>query len=154
MPELGARSALLRVTDIPGVYMNRDGAQVNQDGVLLSIRETLGAERALRAQLDSIDETPAQYLRRVALDPRMPTPTRVQCAIAAAPYFDRRMPQALETTSRTTVRTETSSRTLAALNAMDADARRAALDVLEALGLLDTEDPAPASAPAPIAQRA
>lgn len=40
--------------------------------------------------------TPAQYMKAVALDPRVPLATRLEAAKAAAPYTDRKQPMALD----------------------------------------------------------
>jgi hypothetical protein len=132
----GAR-ALLRVTDIPGVFLNRDGVQVDEHGVLLSIGQAKAREAALRADLGTPVETPAEYLRRLAMDPRQPQDLRFRAAIAAAPYFDRKMPQAIEGGDGPPIRTESSSVLLSRLQALSPDDRRAALATLEALGVLE-----------------
>jgi hypothetical protein len=41
-------------------------------------------------------DSPAKYLKAVALDPRMSTAVRIDAAKAAAPYFDRKTPVSVD----------------------------------------------------------
>ena len=133
----GRGAAFLRATNIPGVFLNKDGSQVDEHGVLLSLREVLRAEEELTEELGEPNQTPAQFLRRVALDPRLPLPTRMQAAVASAPYFDRKMPIGLEGGDpNRPIKTDTTSTVLKGLEAMRPEDRKAALSVLEKLGLL------------------
>lgn len=127
----------IRATDLPGVYLNADGAQVNEAGVLMSLQAVKAAEADLIEELGEPPQSPAQFLKRVALDPRMPLTTRITTAIAAAPYFDRKMPLGLEggDPSRP-LRTEATSTLLTNLERLTAEERREALAVLERLGIL------------------
>jgi hypothetical protein len=119
------------------VFTNADGAKVDERGVLMSIRALQQAE--LVRDEDILNEpvtTPAQLLKRVALDPTLPLHVRMSAATAAAPYFDRKMPLALEGgDADKPIRTE-SSVLLKNLNALDGEERRAALTLLEKLGVL------------------
>jgi hypothetical protein len=123
---------------LPGVYLNGDGAQVDERGVLLSLKAVRDIETQLDVEvLGEPVTTPALLLKRVALDVRLPLEMRLRAAREAAPYFDRRMPTALEGGDPDKpVRVETQSVLLRNLGAMKPDERKAALDLLERLGAL------------------
>lgn len=128
----------LRPTELPGIYVNADGAQVDDSGVLVSLRRVKEVEAELIQELGEPPQTPAQYLKRVALDPRQPQHTRMQAAIAAAPYFDRKMPLGLEGGDpNKPFITETRSTLIKNLGALPIEERKAALVLLEKLGALD-----------------
>lgn len=125
-------------TEIPGIFLNRYGYKVNDKGFLLPLREVQALETRRTEDVLGEEKTssPAQYLRRVALDPTLQIHTRMAAAIAAAPYFDRKMPQALEGSSpNEPIKTEMSL-TIKSLNALQPTERKAALALLEKLGLL------------------
>lgn len=88
----------LRPSDIPGVWLNRFNIPCDEDGVSLSFKAVKARDRAHLVEVmeDAATDSPAQYLKAVAVDPRFPTAVRVDAAKAAAPYFDRKQPQALD----------------------------------------------------------
>jgi len=93
----GLEIPALRETSTPGVYLNRANVLVDRNGVALEFKEVLKRDRAALSEvLDHEVTTPAQFLKSVALDPRKPFGLRVDAAKSAAPYFDRRMPQAID----------------------------------------------------------
>lgn len=124
-------------TEIPGVYLNRHGYRVDERGLFIPLRrlqemEQTRAEEVIGEPITS----PAQYLKRVALDPTVPTHQRISAAISAAPYFDRRMPIALEGSNpNDPIKTEASV-TLKNLSALSPEDRKAALALFEKLGML------------------
>lgn len=137
-PSRSSPKTMLRPTELPDVFLNSDGAQVDRRGILLSLQ----AVKAIESQLDAevLGEpvtTPALLLKRVALDVRLPLETRLRAAREAAPYFDRKMPTALEGGDPDKpVRVESQSVLLKNLSAMSPDDRRAALALLERLGAM------------------
>lgn len=87
----------LRPTDTPGVYHNSYGLQVNASGVLLSFQEVKAKDSQRFTDVLGKDATtPAEVLAALALDPRVPMLTRIECAKAAAPYTNRKQPIALD----------------------------------------------------------
>lgn len=99
-PELPAQSedpTRLRPTDVEGVFLNSLGIPVNKAGVALSLGKLREAEDAHYSTLvgGAID-SPAKFLKAVALDPKTPKLTRIDAAKAAAPYYDRKMPMAID----------------------------------------------------------
>lgn len=79
----------LKPTDIPGVYRNKVGTLTGEDGVALSFK-TLRAkddERFAEALKGGEVAEPADLLKAVALDPRMPLHVRLDAANKAAPFF-------------------------------------------------------------------
>lgn len=126
----------LRRTEVPGVFRNQDGLQVDERGVLLSLRQVQQAEATLDEEIIGEPVTsPAQLLKRVALDPTLPMYMRLAAATSAAPYFDRKMPTALEGSDGPPIKTQ-SSVLIKNLNALAPADRKAALDLLEKLGVL------------------
>lgn len=125
-------------TEIPGVYVNADGKKVDEHGVLLSIRplQRMEADRDEEILGEPVT-TPAQLLKRIALDPTLSLYVRMDAAKAAAPYYDRKMPLSLEGggDSSPPIRTE-SSVVLKNLSALGPEERKAALALLEKLGVL------------------
>lgn len=90
----------LAATDRPGVYLNSSGAFVDSNGVLLSLSALSGAEEALDVMiLGKKVETPAELMKRIALDPRLPLTMRLDAAKGAAPYYDKKTPIATENTN-------------------------------------------------------
>jgi hypothetical protein len=137
----GSRT-LLRRTELPGVFLNGEGAQVDERGVLLSLSSVKTIERQL--DVDVLGEpvtSPAMLLKRVAMDPSLPLSMRVSAAVSAAPYFDRKMPLALEggAADRPLRLEETKSTLLRNLSALPPDERKAALTLLERLGAMGQE---------------
>lgn len=129
----------LRRTEIPGVYLNRDGAQVDGLGVLVSLRHVKEAEAKHHAEVDSapiVASSPADFLRRVAMDPTIPLSTRISCATASAPYFDRKMPLALEGGDPNRPIKSESSVAIRQLENLSKKERREALTLLERLGAI------------------
>jgi hypothetical protein len=134
----------LKRTELPGVYLNRDGAQVNEFGVLLSLRSV--KETEARRDEEILGEpvtSPAMLMKRIALDVSLPLQLRLSAAVSAAPYFDRKMPTAIEGgDADKPIRVETTSKLLQNLDALPPDERKAALAMLERIGALGGEDPA------------
>lgn len=129
----------LRTTELPGVYLNADGAQVDERGVLLSLSQVRSIEADLDAEvLGEPVTSPALLLKRVALDARLPLTMRLSAAKDAAPYFDRKMPLALEggSNERPLRVEQDQSRLLRGLAALSPDERKAALALLEKLGAM------------------
>lgn len=81
------------------VYINGKGQMVDPRGVALSYSRIKAAAAAEEAQIIGHEaSTPAEYLKSVALDRRLPTYVRLEAAKAAAPYTDRKQPIAVEGT--------------------------------------------------------
>lgn len=124
-------------TEIPGVYLNRHGYRVDAQGIFIPLRRLQEMDQTRAEEVIGEPVTsPAQYLKRVALDPTVPTHQRIAAAVSAAPYFDRKMPQALEGSNPNDPIKVTTSVTLKNLNALSPEERKAALALLEKLGLL------------------
>lgn len=86
----------LTPTSDPKVFVNEMGQRVDANGVLLRFmlneeEETYG-EKLIGGPVDS----PAKVLLRIALDPLLPLTLRADAAGKAAPYFDKKMPIAIE----------------------------------------------------------
>jgi hypothetical protein len=86
---LTPRRLTLKATDIPNVYRNKAGVLVDEDGVALSFsqlkkHDSARFEECLSGQQAS---QPADILKAVSLDPRMPLHVRLDAANKAAPYF-------------------------------------------------------------------
>lgn len=87
----------LRETDVPGVYLNSLNMRVNENGVALTFLQVKEADEArFERVIGSRVDTPAKLLKAVALDPTMNLAVRIDSAKSAAPYFDRKMPVALD----------------------------------------------------------
>lgn len=89
-----ARNALPRKTnliptDIPGVFRNKVGTLVDELNVALSFKALQAKDdsRFAEALRGGAVTQPADLLKAVALDPRMPLHTRLDAANKAAPYF-------------------------------------------------------------------
>ena len=81
------RSKLTR-TDVPGLYRNRAGIVVDEDGVALDFKNIKAKDddRAIEV-IGKRAETPADVLKIAAMDPRLPMHVRLDAANKAAPYF-------------------------------------------------------------------
>jgi hypothetical protein len=126
----------LRPTELPGIFLNKDGAKVTEDGVLVSIRRAKQVEAEVIVELGEPATTPAGFLKNIALNPTLPLHTRMQAAIAAAPYYDKKKPLGIEGSDGPPIQTEHQGTLIKALNSLPAEERRAALVVLEKLGAL------------------
>lgn len=87
--KLKRRTTALRATDIPGVFINKAGTHVDEHGVALSFKSLRQKDndRFQEALEGSALGQPADLLRAIALDPRMPLHVRMDAATKAAPYF-------------------------------------------------------------------
>jgi hypothetical protein len=87
----------LRPTDAFGVWRNSYGDLTDEGGVLLSFKalSTRHLENETRV-LGKAAETPAEVMKMVAMDRLMPLALRLDAAKAAAPYYDRKKPQAID----------------------------------------------------------
>ena len=83
------RKVKLTPTDIPGVFRNKVGTLVDEHNVALSFKalRTKDQERFSEALGGGEVTQPADLLKAVALDPRLPLHTRMDAANKAAPYF-------------------------------------------------------------------
>lgn len=72
---------------------------MDEYGVLLSFKELQkrDAQRFAEVVEDPSIQSPAELLRAIALDPRHPLLMRMEAAVKAAPYFDKKKPLAIET---------------------------------------------------------
>jgi len=87
----------LAPTDVPGVYLSRSNVRVNYQGVWVDFINLKTADRVYRgAVIDGDVDSPAKFLKSVALDPTQPLLLRIDAAKAAAPYFDRKTPIAVD----------------------------------------------------------
>jgi hypothetical protein len=79
----------LKSTDIPNVYQNRAGVLVDEDGVAMSFSQLKKHDTARFAEVleGQPVSQPADLLKAVSLDPRMPLHVRLDAANKAAPYF-------------------------------------------------------------------
>lgn len=95
-PSLGEALGLVP-TERPGVYRNRYGTLVDEHGILLGLAQMKIVEREdLSAVVGHEVKTPAEFLKAVALDPRVQLDTRIDAAKAAAPYTDRKQPTGVD----------------------------------------------------------
>lgn len=87
----------LTPTKDPEIFLNAAGSMVDRHGILLSLSRTARSEdeRAEEIIGERID-SPAKLLKFVALDPTQPMMLRLDAAKAAAPYFDKKTPVAIE----------------------------------------------------------
>jgi hypothetical protein len=81
------------------------------------------------------DVTPLKFLMSVMVDEKEYKDVRVDAAKAAAPYFHRKMPIAIEGGDGPPVKTS-SSMVIRKLDALTADERKAALALFEKLGVI------------------
>lgn len=93
----GPSGPALTPTEVPGVFRNAAGLLVNEFGFLLGLGASKKAEQQDMSEvLGHPVRTPAEFLKAISLDPRIPLPTRMEAAKAAAPYTDRKQPQGLD----------------------------------------------------------
>lgn len=82
---------------MPGVWLNKAGVAVDSRNVAIGFLELKRADQQrFEEVIGKAVETPAELLKAVCLDPRQPLRLRIQVATQAAPYFDRKKPQAIE----------------------------------------------------------
>lgn len=106
------------------------GAHVDSRGVLLSWSEVRSRERALDTEIiGEPADTPAKFLKRVALDNRIALATRLDAAQRAAPYFDAKMPLKFEGGA------VVGGLDIAALSNLPREKRVALLDLLKEIGV-------------------
>src|SRR5688500_180893 len=87
----------LAPTEVPGVFRNSAGNLVDEFGFILGLRKAKQAEQDDLSQVLGHEvRTPAEFLKALSLDPRVPVQMRMEAAKAAAPYTDRKMPQGLD----------------------------------------------------------
>ena len=138
------RGLVLRPTEEEGVYLNAEGARVDERGVLVSIarvRKLKEMEEELAEELDlgpevTPETSPAQLLRMIALDPRLPLSTRMSAAVSAAPYFDRKLPLALEGGDPNRPIKHDTSVALKHLDSLSTEERKLLLTLLEKMGAI------------------
>lgn len=124
--------ATLVKTDLPGVFRNMGGVLCDERGVALSFMQLKTADDARFTEvLGAPPTTPAELLRGVALDPRNSLDTRVHAARQAAPYFDRKMPLAIEASGSV----NTGSLDMAQLAALPRAEREQLLTLLKKMGV-------------------
>jgi hypothetical protein len=119
-------------TDIPGVYRNGNGVQVNEAGMPLSWAEIkrLDEERWIRATGDTAPPaSPAALLRAAAMDPNLPLDVRLNAAKNAAPYYDMRQPLRVQADA------QIGTMDMGVLAQMPLAERQQMLDVLKKLGV-------------------
>lgn len=89
MATIAPRKVKLTPTDIPGVFRNKVGTLVDENNVALSFKalRAKDQERFSEALGGAEVTQPAELLKAVALDPRLPLHTRLDAANKAAPYF-------------------------------------------------------------------
>lgn len=87
----------LTPTDDPEVFINEAGVRCDRRGIALFMFNLKQAGEAQeRAVLGRLAESPAEVLKVAAMDRGMPIAFRVDAAAKAAPYFDRKMPLAVD----------------------------------------------------------
>lgn len=120
----------LRATADPEVFVNASGNLVDRNGILVSLSRTVRSEseRAKEIIGEEID-SPAKLLKFVALDPTQPMLTRLDAAKAAAPYFDKKTPVAIEN------KNEDFTLDMVAISALPREKRLELLRVLKDLGV-------------------
>lgn len=121
----------LTPTDDPNVFLNEYGSKVDKNGVLLALFSAFATSDAERdiAIIGKKVETPAELLKRVALDPTVPIMVRLDAAKAAAPYYDKKQPTVVE--SGGSVQTFD----MAAIAALPKEQRVQLLDMLSRIGV-------------------
>lgn len=123
--------AQLRPTDDPDVFVNAAGSYVDRRGVLLGLQAAVESEiEAAERILGKPVETPAEFLKRIALDPILPFGMRMDAAKAAAPYYDMRMPLRVEGD----IKQSSTGLDPAKLSAMPREDREALLKLLKKAG--------------------
>lgn len=94
----------LHPTDVPGVFTNRVGIRVDENGVSMSFNALQHASRSRDEEvIGEAADTPAKMLKVAALDPRNPLDLRIDAAKAAAPYFDKKQPIGIEASVNGTI---------------------------------------------------
>lgn len=84
-------------TATPGVFLNRMGVLVNANGVALQLADVIKQDKDhLSALANEKVDTPAAVLKAYALDPTKPVQIRLEAAKAAAPYYNRKKPVAID----------------------------------------------------------
>jgi hypothetical protein len=114
---------------------------VDEHGVLVSIRRVKAIEAdhvAVVAEQPTID-SPAGFLLNVVRDPTLPLSTRISAAVSAAPYFDRKMPLALEGGDPGRPIKSESSVALGHLQKLPLAERKMAIALLEKIGLIPSD---------------
>jgi hypothetical protein len=92
-----AASYGLRGTSTPGVWCNSHGDYTDSSGVLLNFKALTTRHHEYETRvLGKAAETPAEVMKLVAMDRALPLGLRLDAAKAAAPYYDRRKPQAID----------------------------------------------------------
>lgn len=87
----------LTLTETPGVFRNTKGVLCNEAGIAIDLLQLRTMDRArFGAIIDGEVDTPAKFLKAVALDPLQSLFTRIYAAKAAAPYFDRKTPVSVD----------------------------------------------------------
>lgn len=87
----------LKPTETPGVFENEMGVRTDYRGLALAILNIrTHSEDQERSVLGRLAASPAEVMKVAAMDRSLPLPFRVEAAKSAAPYFDRKMPQALD----------------------------------------------------------
>jgi hypothetical protein len=135
----------LHPTDVPGVFTNRVGIRVDENGVSMSFNALQHAARSRDEEvIGEAADTPAKMLKVAALDPRNPLDMRIDAAKAAAPYFDKKQPTSIEATvsGTITIKPETilaalSNKELAALEVVLAKLGKVIDAEVKAEGALD-----------------
>ena len=126
-----AAFAHLRPTGDPEVFVNNAGSLTDRYGVLLSLGAKgaqAEADRALELIGGPVD-SPAKLLKLVSLDPTLPMAMRIDAAKAAAPYYDKKTPVAIES------KNEDFTLDAMAIAALPREQRRALLNTLRAMGV-------------------
>lgn len=78
----------LAITDTPGVFRNKAGVLVNGSGIALTFKELKKKDtERLKEVTGDAPDTPADLLRTLAFDPRLPLVMRADLAHKAAPFF-------------------------------------------------------------------
>lgn len=83
-----ARRLKLKPTDVAGIYINRAGVHVDEDGVAVTFKALRQHDEAAMAEVSGeVPKTPAEFLRTVVFDPRHNKAVRIDAAKACAQYF-------------------------------------------------------------------
>jgi hypothetical protein len=120
----------LTPTKDPEIFINAAGSLVDRHGILLSLSRNARPENERAQELigEPID-SPAKLLKFIALDPTQPMLLRLDAAKAAAPYFDKKTPVAIEN------KNEDFSLDMVAISALPREKRLEILRVLKDLGV-------------------
>lgn len=120
----------LTPTDDPGVFLNAAGLLVDAKGVWVGLAKSKETEEAAELRiLGEKADTPAKVMKRIALDPTLPMVMRLDAAKAAAPYYDKKTPVAVEQTNQDV------ALDLAAIAKLPKAKRVALLETLKELGV-------------------